>query len=200
MHFCGSVGQVLDTYFRCPQHLVMFGNNFMDPVGRNTPYTMSVTLPPPTPQHILRLHPSPISALSTSGDNERIYSGDASGKVIVTSTRSLRAITQWNAHTDSILGVEEWDKYIVTYVCDFLSHHLFCRSTDLLHADMPEIINFMYGKGLRRYLSPLNLVVLPHYPAYLSQHYVIQWTSMPSTSVVFRCSNRPPDQKKNPKL
>ena len=73
--------------------------------------------PPPTPQHILRSHSSPISALSVSGDNERIYSGDASGKVVVTSTGSLRAITQWNAHTDSILGVEEWDDQIVTYVC-----------------------------------------------------------------------------------
>ena len=75
--------------------------------------------PPPTPQHILRSHSSPISALFTSGDNERIYSGDASGKVVVTSTRSLRAITQWNPHSDSILGVEEWDSYIVTYACDF---------------------------------------------------------------------------------
>ena len=72
--------------------------------------------PPPTPQHILRSHSSPVSALSVSEDNERIYSGDASGKVVVTSTGSLRAITQWNAHTDSILGVEEWDDHIVTYV------------------------------------------------------------------------------------
>ena len=74
---------------------------------------------PPTPQHILRSHSSPICALSVSGDNERIYSGDASGKIVVTSTGSLRAITQWNAHTDSILGVEEWDDRILTYVCDF---------------------------------------------------------------------------------
>jgi ASTRA-associated protein 1 len=79
--------------------------------------------PPPTPQHILRSHSSPISALSVSGDNERIYSGDASGKVVVTSTGSLRAITQWNAHTctDSILGVEEWVDHIVTYVCVFFT-------------------------------------------------------------------------------
>ena len=80
---------------------------------------MSAAPPPPTPQHILRSHSSPISALSVSGDNERIYSADASGKVVVTSTGSLRAITQWNAHTDSVLGVEEWDSYILTYVCDF---------------------------------------------------------------------------------
>ena len=79
--------------------------------------------PPPTPQHILRSHSSPISALSVSEDNERIYSGDASGKIVVTSTGSLRAITQWNAHTDSILGVEEWDNHILTYVCDFYCHN-----------------------------------------------------------------------------
>jgi WD40 repeat protein len=57
-----------------------------------------------------------------SGDNERIYSGDASGKVVVTSTGSLRAITQWNAHTDSILGVEEWDDQIVTHARDNKLH------------------------------------------------------------------------------
>ena len=81
---------------------------------------MSAAPPPPTPQHILRSHSSPISALFVSEDNDRIYSGDASGKVVVTSTGSLRAISQWNAHTDSILGVEEWDDHILTYVCDFL--------------------------------------------------------------------------------
>ena len=80
---------------------------------------MSAAPLPPTPQHILRSHSSPITALSVSGDNERIYSADASGKVVVTSTGSLRAITQWNAHTDSILGVEEWDDHIITYACDF---------------------------------------------------------------------------------
>ena len=105
-----------DTSFST--HLVMFGNKRLV-----QPWAMSAP-PPPTPQHILRSHSSPISALSVSGDNERIYSGDASGKVVVTSTGSLRAITQWNAHTDSILGVDEWDNHIVTYVCiDFYSTH-----------------------------------------------------------------------------
>jgi hypothetical protein len=69
---------------------------------------------PPTPLHLLRSHSHPISALALSDDNERIYSADTSGKIVVTSTRSLRAITSWDAHTDSILGVEEWDKYIVS--------------------------------------------------------------------------------------
>lgn len=70
----------------------------------------------PTPLHLLRSHSAPISALAWSADNERIYIADAMGKVVATSTRSLRAITAWAAHTDSVLGVEEWDKYIVTYV------------------------------------------------------------------------------------
>lgn len=69
---------------------------------------------PPAPAHFLRSHTSPISALAVSDDNERIYSADASGKVVVTSTRSLRAITAWNPHGDSILGVEEWETQIVT--------------------------------------------------------------------------------------
>ncbi|KAG5638112.1 hypothetical protein H0H81_001790 [Sphagnurus paluster] len=72
--------------------------------------------PPAAPVHLLRTHSSPVTALSISSDNERIYSGDASGFVVVTSTRSLRPITAWNAHTDSLLGVEEWGDYLITYV------------------------------------------------------------------------------------
>ena len=84
---------------------------------------MSATAPlPPTPLHLLRSHSSPITALAWSDDNERIYSADSSGKVVVTSTRSLRTITAWNAHTDSILGVEEWDTYIVTFAHPWTLH------------------------------------------------------------------------------
>lgn len=77
---------------------------------------------PPAPAHFLRSHTSPISALAVSDDNERIYSADASGKVVVTSTRSLRAITAWNPHSDSILGVEEWEAQIVTHGRDNKLH------------------------------------------------------------------------------
>ncbi|PPQ67516.1 hypothetical protein CVT25_006057 [Psilocybe cyanescens] len=84
--------------------------------------SVAASLPPPTPLHILRSHTSPVSAIAWSDDDERIYSADASGKVIVTSTRSLRAITSWMAHTDSILGVEEWDEYIVTHGRDNKLH------------------------------------------------------------------------------
>ncbi|KAF5345317.1 hypothetical protein D9758_008486 [Tetrapyrgos nigripes] len=70
---------------------------------------------PPSPKHLLRSHPNPITALHFSDDNERIYSSDSSGLVIVTSTRSLRAITSWKAHSDGILGVEEWENSVITH-------------------------------------------------------------------------------------
>jgi len=76
---------------------------------------------PPTPRHLLRSHSSSLTAVAWSDDNERIYSADSSGKVVVTSSGSLRPITAWNAHTDSVLGVEEWDGYIITLVT--ASHH-----------------------------------------------------------------------------
>ena len=72
--------------------------------------------PAPTPLHLLRSHSAPISTLALSPDNERIYSADATGRVVVTNTRTLRALAAWNAHSDSILGVEELseeDKQVV---------------------------------------------------------------------------------------
>ncbi|PPQ95710.1 hypothetical protein CVT26_008353 [Gymnopilus dilepis] len=87
-----------------------------------TPAQQPQAPPPPTPRHLLRSHSSPIFALCISDDNERVYSADASGKVVVTSTRSLRAIASWVAHTDSILGVEEWDNFIVTHGRDNKLH------------------------------------------------------------------------------
>ncbi|KAF9474246.1 WD-40 repeat-containing protein [Pholiota conissans] len=76
----------------------------------------------PTPLHLLRSHSAPISALAWSTDNERIYTADGKGKVVVTSTRSLRALASWAAHTDSVLGVEEWEKHIVTHGRDNKVH------------------------------------------------------------------------------
>ncbi|KAG0709338.1 WD-40 repeat-containing protein [Suillus ampliporus] len=63
-----------------------------------------MALPAPLPTHLLRSHSSEVSALLISTDNERIYSGDAAGQVVVTSTRSLRPLASWKAHTDSLLG------------------------------------------------------------------------------------------------
>ncbi|PFH53085.1 hypothetical protein AMATHDRAFT_188211 [Amanita thiersii Skay4041] len=83
---------------------------------------MGSNLPPPSPSHLLRSHSSPVNALYISQDNERIYSGDGSGTVLITSTRTLRAITKWNAHTEGILGIEEWDQNIITHARDNKLH------------------------------------------------------------------------------
>lgn len=64
--------------------------------------------PPPSPAHILRSHTQSVSVLAFSDDNERLYSGDASGTVVITSTRTLRSLVSWKAHTDSLLGVQEY--------------------------------------------------------------------------------------------
>ncbi|EGN98932.1 hypothetical protein SERLA73DRAFT_168506 [Serpula lacrymans var. lacrymans S7.3] len=78
--------------------------------------------PPPSPVHLLRSHFSPVNVLSFSNDNERLYSGDTSGLVVITSTRSLRAIASWKAHSDGLLGVEEWDAHIITHGRDNKIH------------------------------------------------------------------------------
>ncbi|KIY49209.1 WD-40 repeat-containing protein [Fistulina hepatica ATCC 64428] len=77
---------------------------------------------PASPRHLLRSHLHPITALFISADNERIYSADASGLALVTSTRSLRPLAKWAAHTDSILGVEEWEHSIITHGRDNKLH------------------------------------------------------------------------------
>ncbi|KAH9960925.1 WD-40 repeat-containing protein [Russula dissimulans] len=76
----------------------------------------------PPPLHIIRSHSSAISTLFISGDNERIYSGDISGLVVITSTRSLRPLASWAAHTDGLLGVEEWGKQVITHGRDNKLH------------------------------------------------------------------------------
>ncbi|KAK0506524.1 WD-40 repeat-containing protein [Armillaria luteobubalina] len=70
--------------------------------------------PPPPPRHILRSHSSTVTTLFISLDNERIYSGDGSGFVVSTSTRTLRPISSWKAHGDGLLGVQEWGANIIT--------------------------------------------------------------------------------------
>ncbi|KAH7928224.1 WD40 repeat-like protein [Leucogyrophana mollusca] len=78
--------------------------------------------PAPSPIHLLRSHSDPVSALFVSQDNERIYSGDATGRVAITSTRSLRAIAAWNAHKDALLHIEEWESQIITHGRDNKLH------------------------------------------------------------------------------
>ncbi|KAL0954817.1 hypothetical protein HGRIS_003762 [Hohenbuehelia grisea] len=78
--------------------------------------------PAPLPAHLLRLHSFPITCLAFSGHNERIYSGDTSGTVVITSTRSLRPIASWPAHTDTLLGIQEWCSWILTHGRDNKLH------------------------------------------------------------------------------
>ena|ERR1700733_14558384 len=88
---------------------------------------------PPSPSHLLRSHSAQLSALAISDDNERIYSGDVSGLVVITSTRSLRAIASWKAHTSGLLGVEEWINGIITFAnpLSFKCRDLYSRASSL---------------------------------------------------------------------
>ncbi|KAL1708003.1 WD40-repeat-containing domain protein [Schizophyllum commune] len=82
-------------------------------------------MPQPTPgapTHILRAHRAAISALHLSPNNALVYSGDASGWVFVTSTRTLRTIASWQAHTDAILGLEEVGDVLITHGRDNKLH------------------------------------------------------------------------------
>ncbi|KAG2343527.1 WD-40 repeat-containing protein [Suillus weaverae] len=81
-----------------------------------------MALPSPSPTHLLRSHSNAVSTLFISTDNERLYSGDGAGQVVITSTRSLRPLTSWKAHTDSLLGVEEWGSQIITHGRDNKIH------------------------------------------------------------------------------
>jgi hypothetical protein len=83
-------------------------------------HPMSALASAPPPLHIIRSHTSAISALFVSSDNERIISGDVSGLVVITSTRSLRSMASWKAHTDGLLGIEEWGKRLITSVCGLM--------------------------------------------------------------------------------
>ncbi|PIL35721.1 hypothetical protein GSI_02451 [Ganoderma sinense ZZ0214-1] len=80
--------------------------------------------PPPIPKHLIRSHTSQVNVVCFSDDNERIYSGDFDGTVVVTSTRSLRAIATWKAHTDGLLGIQEWaeQEQIITHGRDNKLH------------------------------------------------------------------------------
>ncbi|KAJ3530838.1 hypothetical protein NM688_g7655 [Phlebia brevispora] len=82
-----------------------------------------MSVPPPSaPAHLLRTHGAAVAALYISDDNERLYSGDAAGVVVITSTRSFRPLANWQAHKDSILGITEWEKQIITHGRDNKLH------------------------------------------------------------------------------
>ena len=70
--------------------------------------------PPSAPTHLIRTHLAAVNAVWFSEDNERLYTGDANGNVVITSTRSLRPLANWQPHTNGILGVQEWEGKVVT--------------------------------------------------------------------------------------
>jgi len=73
--------------------------------------------PPPSPKHILRSHRDQVTSLHISDDNERLYSGDITGLVVLTATQTLRALASWKAHVNAILIVKEWegvDRYVIS--------------------------------------------------------------------------------------
>ncbi|KAF8440495.1 WD40-repeat-containing domain protein [Boletus edulis BED1] len=83
---------------------------------------MSSAERPPSPLHTLRIHQQPIFTVFISSDNERIYSGDGKGRVVITSTRSLRAIADWQAHKEGLLGIEECGDHVITHGRDNKIH------------------------------------------------------------------------------
>jgi hypothetical protein len=78
--------------------------------------------PPPSPEHTLRVHQKPVFTVFVSSDNERIYSGDGKGRVVITSTRSFRAIADWEAHKEGLLGIEECADHVITHGRDNKIH------------------------------------------------------------------------------
>jgi hypothetical protein len=137
---------------------------------------------PPSPSHLLRSHSTQLSALAISDDNERLYSGDVSGLVVITSTRSLRAIASWKAHTNGLLGVEEWVNGIITFAnpLPLQCRDLYSQASSLSngrYSGMEETINYMYGhayKNLSPLLPSVSEAPLP-YQDFQSRRFVIPW-------------------------
>ncbi|KAF8704698.1 WD40 repeat-like protein, partial [Rhizoctonia solani] len=77
---------------------------------------------PPSPFKVLRIHNAQINTLHFSNENEYLVAGDSSGRVSITSTRTFRPIADWNAHADSVLGVQEWGGMILTHGRDNKLH------------------------------------------------------------------------------
>ena len=86
-----------------------------------TPTFVMAPPPAPCPKRIIRAHTAQINVLEFSprdleGEvNERLYSGDGDGRVVITSTTTHRTLASWRAHQAGILSIEEWNDSIITY-------------------------------------------------------------------------------------
>ncbi|KAG9008457.1 ASTRA complex subunit [Tulasnella sp. 427] len=84
--------------------------------------------PPPPPIRILRSHAAQINAVTFSPldpegkTNERLYTGDGDGLVVITSTSTFRALASWKAHDNGILEVKEWEDSVITHGRDNKIH------------------------------------------------------------------------------
>ncbi|KAG8899800.1 ASTRA complex subunit [Tulasnella sp. 408] len=87
-----------------------------------------MALSPPPPIRVLRSHAAQINAVSLSTldlegkTNERLYTGDADGLVVITSTRTFRALASWKAHGNGLLGVQEWEDSVISHGRDNKLH------------------------------------------------------------------------------
>lgn len=140
------------------------------------------SVPPPPPSHLLRSHSAPLSSLFFSDDNERLYSGDATGLVVITSTRSLRAIASWKAHTDGLLGLEEWGDQIITFVSPSRPFQMIPVSYELtsysdLHSAMEEITNYTFGIDLKTLQIHLRSISVAQqlYQDFQHRHFATRW-------------------------
>src|SRR5260221_13030311 len=186
---CASISRNRSrTLAKSSIHVVVVGGQLQVPARANYhPCTCSSMAAqeqplPPTPLHLFRSHSSPVTALALSDDNERIYSADSSGKVAITSSRSLRAIAIWNAHKDSVLGVEEWDNFIITLARFFLNPPH--PEVESYNQGMGGITSCTFGTALRSYHSLKGLAALHIWPTFKRHHYTTLWMSMLSIFVV----------------
>lgn len=73
--------------------------------------------PPLTPAWIVRHHaPAPVHTVAISNNGDLLLAGDSQGLVSVTHLSYYRPLVFWKAHKDTVLRVDAWAGYLVTYV------------------------------------------------------------------------------------
>ncbi|KXT04717.1 hypothetical protein AC579_610 [Pseudocercospora musae] len=78
--------------------------------------TQSSEKPPAQPAYVLRGHSAQVHAVRYVRDNTRLLTGDAGGWVVLWSTSTKRAAAVWKAHSNTILGLRDWeDDKIITH-------------------------------------------------------------------------------------
>ncbi|KXT03350.1 hypothetical protein AC578_3959 [Pseudocercospora eumusae] len=65
--------------------------------------------PPAQPAYVLRGHSAQVHAVRFLRHNTRLLTGDACGWVVLWSKSTKRAAAVWKAHSNTILGLRDWD-------------------------------------------------------------------------------------------